>query len=478
MLRKILSIILYTFLGSILGAIIFYIYIMQNRPDLSPWHRISLQQEFNQGKLTEINTFKEYLKLEDRLFGELQEKIYRNTSIQQGLRLQRYSSGSLSDPFSYDINWNRSFELVQENARGGVLLLHGLSDSPYSLRALAKALHQQGYYVLGLRLPGHGTIPSGLLKIGWKDIAAAVKLAATHLRRQIPQASDFHIIGYSMGAAQAVLYSLTALNDTSLPPAKSLVLISPAIGVSSAAALAIWQSRLSHIPGLEKLAWNSIGPEYDPYKYTSFAVNAGDLMYRLTIAVGDSLESTEVKKRLSEFPQVLTFLSAVDATVSVNAVVDSLLLKLVNGGNELVIFDLNRNNNVVPFLKQDPQTGIRNLLNTPDLKFKVSLLTNQSADSRTIKELSVDEKNRKRMRGLELSWPRGIYSLSHVALPFATDDSIYGSNPGAQAGIHIGLLVSRGERGVLNVSATDMLRLRYNPFYSYIEQRTVEFISR
>ena len=48
-----------------------------------------------------------------------------------------------------------------------------------------------------------------------------------------------------MGAAQAVNYSLDALQDKSLPRAESLVLISPAIGVSAVAALAIWQSRLS-----------------------------------------------------------------------------------------------------------------------------------------------------------------------------------------------------------------------------------------
>jgi hypothetical protein len=34
----------------------------------------------------------------------------------------------------------------------------------------------------------------------------------------------------------------------------------------------------------------------------------------------------------------------------------------------------------------------------------------------------------------------------------------------------------RGERKVLQVSAADMLRLRYNPFYSYQEQRMLAFV--
>ena len=59
-----------------------------------------------------------------------------------------------------------------------MLLLHGMSDAPYSLRALGEALHARGFHVLGLRLPGHGTAPSGLVTATWEDMAAAVALAA------------------------------------------------------------------------------------------------------------------------------------------------------------------------------------------------------------------------------------------------------------------------------------------------------------
>jgi hypothetical protein len=46
-----------------------------------------------------------------------------------------------------------------------------------------------------------------------------------------------------------------------------MVLLSPEIGVIPLAALAIWQARLGHLLGLQKLEWNSILPEYEPYKY-------------------------------------------------------------------------------------------------------------------------------------------------------------------------------------------------------------------
>ncbi len=34
----------------------------------------------------------------------------------------------------------------------------------------------------------------------------------------------------------------------------------------------------------------------------------------------------------------------------------------------------------------------------------------------------------------------------------------------------------RGERATLQISADAMLRLRWNPFYAYLENRTLEFL--
>ena len=59
-----------------------------------------------------------------------------------------------------------------------------------------------------------------------------------------------HIIGYSMGAPLALDYALDTLGGSATPVPASLVLISPAIGVSPAAALAKWKRRLSIMPGL------------------------------------------------------------------------------------------------------------------------------------------------------------------------------------------------------------------------------------
>ena len=49
--------------------------------------------------------------------------------------------------------YNRSFRLAQREPKGQALLIHGLSDSPYSMKALAESLHARGFEVTVLRLP-------------------------------------------------------------------------------------------------------------------------------------------------------------------------------------------------------------------------------------------------------------------------------------------------------------------------------------
>ena len=81
-------------------------------------------------------------------------------------------------------------------------------------------------------------------------MAAAVRLAMRHLAEKTGN-RPLYIVGYSNGAALAVHYALHALEDPGAPSATRLVLVSPAIGVSEVAALAIWQSRIGRLLGLE-----------------------------------------------------------------------------------------------------------------------------------------------------------------------------------------------------------------------------------
>ena len=70
--------------------------------------------------------------------------------------------------------------------------------------------------MLGLRLPGHGTAPSGLRTVTWEDMAATVRLGVRHLAAKMGW-SPVHIVGYSAGAPLALDYTLNALEGRDSP---------------------------------------------------------------------------------------------------------------------------------------------------------------------------------------------------------------------------------------------------------------------
>lgn len=318
------------------GAAIFYV---NSKPDLSVWHVTHLDEEFT--ARSDVSTFADYLALENRLFAELKREVYDQIDESERSSFNRYFAHSRSDPEIWKPNWNRTFELTNPDARFGVLLLHGYSDSPYSLRGFGKMMHEAGAHVVGLRIPGHGTAPGALRQTVIADMTAAVRLAMTHLKSAMGD-RPLIVIGYSNGAALALNYDLESVEDATLPVPAGLVLMSPEIGISPMAAYASWQARVGKILRLEKLAWSSVLPEFDPFKYNSFAVNAGEQAYLMTQELRTRLDRLKRDGRLGEVAPILAFQSAADATVLANAVVTGLFDRLPSGKHELVVFDVNR----------------------------------------------------------------------------------------------------------------------------------------
>jgi len=70
-----------------------------------------------------------------------------------------------------------------------------------------------------------------------------------------------------------------------------------------------------------------------------------------------------------------------------------------------------------------------------------------------------------------MKYPDEVYSLSHVALPFADDDPLYGLHPTGQGGLRLGAVAVRGERNALLVSQDALSRLGSNPFHAYMLER-------
>ena len=464
------------FIGVMLTLVVVFVVYMNSRADLSIWHLAELDEEFTVD--SQVSSFGDYLALEDRLFKQLDDEVYAKIRASEKSLINRYNKGSLSDPERWPQNWNRSFEMPVSQPRAGVLLLHGMSDSPYSLRNLGERLHEAGAYVVGLRIPGHGTAPSGLIEVTWQDMEAAVKIAVSHLAVKA-KGQPLHIVGYSNGGALAVNYALAAANESSLPQVSSLALLSPEIGLTKVAALAIWQARLGTFLGLDKLAWNSLMPEYDPFKYGSFAVNAGDVAYRITIEIQRRITELDQNGKLKNLAPILAFSSIVDATVSAPDLVNGLFSRIPQGGHELVLFNINGVADIEPILKWDPAEMFEALQKIQDRAFTLSLVTNKNALSTEVMLASLAPGGDDSVyTELGLSWPDDVYSLTHVALPFPPEDSLYGGQGNSESpGIHLGDIALRGERGVLHIPPSEMLRLRWNPFYPFLEDKVLEFFN-
>ncbi len=331
---------------------------------------------------------------------------------------------------------------------------------------------------MGLRLPGHGTAPSALKSVTWQDWAEAVRMAAKDLRRRAGSDVPLYFVGFSTGAALSVEYSLAQLEGEDLPRPEGLLLLSPAIGVDPLAAMAVWQGRLAAIPGLGKLAWNDVLPEYDPYKYNSFAINAGQQIYELTQMIDGRITRLAAAGPVRGFPRTLVFQSVVDATVSPIAVIRVFLGRLAAEGHEVVAFDINRSAEAEPLLRSDVRDPADRLLGGKAWPFGVTLLTNADPGGAALVALrraaGSDDVSRE---ATDLAWPRGMFALSHVAMSIPPEDPIYGAErPAGSRTVYLGRLELLGEQKVLTVPPTALLRLRFNPFFAYVESQIMDFM--
>jgi alpha-beta hydrolase superfamily lysophospholipase len=446
-------------------------------PELKPWHRLGLD-DLEASELDDRFTWDQYLAREDQLFAQV--RAFESTlDPLERTPVNRYHAGSLSHPSSAGHDWNRSFETKPAAIRGGALLVHGLTDSPYSMRAIADVLQEKGVYSVALRVPGHGTVPSGLVRAGWDDWLAAVRVGVRHVRGKIPQGGPLILVGYSNGGALVLKYTLDAIEQQHDPLPATLILLSPMIGVAPAARLAWWISRLGAVPYFEKANWLDVLPEYNPFKYNSFPANAAFQTASLTRALRASLARVAASGRLGAMPPILTFQSIVDATVSTPAVVQTLYDRLPANGSELVLFDVNHLSGIHVFLQPADRSLVENLLERAPRPYRRVVVTNSSAETRDVEAQTIEPGSvSAARRPLGLAWPPEIFSLTHVAIPFAVDDPLYGieGSHGISGLLPIGRLSPRGERAVLTVGTDTLMRRSSNPFFPFIAERVEQWM--
>lgn len=129
-----------------------------------------------------------------------------------------------------ELTWNGPGEWRPASAEAGappnkgILLVHGLGDSPWSFHDLAHELVAQGFLVRTVLLPGHGTRPDDLLEVTFEQWRQVVQEQAAALQRDV--AGPVYLGGFSTGA------NLVLEVAYARPEIAGLVLFSPGFRTS------------------------------------------------------------------------------------------------------------------------------------------------------------------------------------------------------------------------------------------------------
>jgi len=453
----------------------------QRGPPLEVWHT-HVPDDMHASQIDKAD-WAGYLKAEEAVFRDVRAEVIDKVEDQANALGNRYYAGSPIYPGNFAQDWNRSYILEPDGAPiGAVVLLHGLTDSPYSLRHIARRYRDLGFVAVAIRMPAHGTVPAALTTVEWEDWDAATRLAVREAVRRTGPSKPLHVVGFSNGGALALKYALDALEDVRLARPDRLILISPMIGITSFARFVGIAALPALLPAFAKAAWLGIVPEFNPFKYNSFPINGARQTHRLTAALQERIVRAARAGGLDRMPPVLTFQSVVDFTVSTPAILSALYAHLPANGSELVLFDLNRAAIVGPLMRNAADTVLTCILADPPRKFRTAIVTNVAADTYDVAEQVTEAgATTEQTRPLKLAFPPGIFSLSHIALPFPMSDSLYGMEPDkSQAeffGVHLGAIAPRGERGVLILNLDALLRVSSNPFFPYLLERIDQAIA-
>ena len=197
----------------------------------------------------------------------------------------------------------------QKPYKRGVLLTHGLAGSPYFMRHLANFFQENGFRVMAVMLPGHGTQPGDLLDMKWQEWVKTVAYGTDRLAEEV---DEVYLAGYSIGGSLSVYQSL---HDKRV---RGLFLFAPAIKVSWRAAWAWLHELYSWL--LPTAKWLLILPDRDQYKYESFTKNAAGQTRALTEELSAKLQRLQSQEPGLDIP-VFAVASEDDATVNASATV-------------------------------------------------------------------------------------------------------------------------------------------------------------
>ena len=208
------------------------------------------------------------------------------------------------------------FELTYPNSNKVALLVHGLTDTPFTYHDLAQVYYQQGYTVRTILLPGHGSAASALLNLKISQWQQAIKYA---VERSVQDFDEVILAGYSTGAALLIDY---VTKQPLSPKVKALMLYSPGSEPHNKQGwMAKWIDAIPFVNWIDKDA------DVDFAKYESFPLNAATTSYdAMSLASIGSLS----KRPALKLP-IFSVLSDIDTTIDTRATLK--LLNALHKGN-------------------------------------------------------------------------------------------------------------------------------------------------
>ncbi len=210
------------------------------------------------------------------------------------------------------------YRLLPDNPNGeGILLVHGLGDSPYSFVDIAPYLAKHGYLVHVMLLPGHGSRPADLMNPTNEDWRLAVEHQVNLLRDDVDK---IWLGGFSTGTNLVTEYALAH------PKAiQGLVLFSPAFAPKDP--LVSMASFARHF-----VDWVSLEKEQNFTRYDSLAMNGAALYYQTAVDVQDAL-----KEKPFELPALL-LVTETDELINSKVIYDLFKTRFRNENSSLIWF--------------------------------------------------------------------------------------------------------------------------------------------
>jgi carboxylesterase len=146
----------------------------------------------------------------------------------------------------------------------GVLVLHGFTGNPGSMRALAERIAAAGHTVDMPLLPGHGTVIEEMIPTGWSDWLAHAEAHYAALRDRCEQVV---VVGLSMGGA------LTAWLGSEHPEIAGLVCINAVVSVPPGMREAVQEVMATGADRFDAIASDIADPDMveSAYEFTPLA---------------------------------------------------------------------------------------------------------------------------------------------------------------------------------------------------------------